>query len=143
MRTLTGDGAAADLPSGAPVDTWELAAIGPRWAPAPGEQELAPVPGRLELHGDALVFRAADAVDASTGTGLVSVIPAGDVREAGPLSPGAKVTPSLAAGSWMPAWQRRLRCPGFVVATSSGPWLFDGPEGKDRAATVAARYVAS
>ena len=58
MRTLTGDGAAADLPSGAPVDSWEVAAIGPRWAPAPGEQELPPVPGRLELHGDALVFRA-------------------------------------------------------------------------------------
>ena len=30
----------------------------------------------------------------------------------------------------MPAWQRRLRCPGFVVATPSGPWLFDGPEGR-------------
>jgi hypothetical protein len=130
-----------DVPAGAPEDTWAVAAIGPEWRPPPGEAELAPVPGRLELHPDGLVFRAEDVMDATTGAVLVSVVPAGDIHAAGPLSPGTRATPTTLAGSWMPAWQRRLRPPGFLVSTSHGPWLFDAPHGRRRAGIIAERYA--
>lgn len=140
-RALVGDGAPAAMPPGEPADVWgELAAIGPRWAPAQGEAELPPVPGRLELHPDALVFRADDAVDASTGELLVSVLPSAAVREVQRLAPGTKVTPTQTAGAWLPRWQRRLRCPGFALVTDDGPWIFDARHGDTRATTLSERY---
>jgi hypothetical protein len=126
-------------PSDAPLETWEdVAAVGPSWRPAPGERDLRPVPGRLELHASVLVFRATEAVDRATGAPLAGVI--GDVQEAGPLSPGSLITPTERAGLWMPGWMRRFRCPGFAVRTGTGSWIFDSPHGQQRAATVRARY---
>ena len=122
-------------PAGQALDTWELAAVGPTWRPGPGEDGVAAVDGVLEVHGDALVFRARDAVDAATGSPLVAVIPAATIRAIGPLSPG-----SPGAGGWLPGWQRRLRSPGFVVGTDAGAWMFDGPHGPKRADALSERF---
>jgi hypothetical protein len=122
-------------PDGPALESWELAAIGPSWRPPPGEHTVAPVDGVLEVHGDALVFRAREAIDVATGTPLVAVIPASAMRAIGPLSPG-----DPGAGGWMPKWQRRLRSPGFVVATEAGAWVFDGPQGPKRAQVLSSRF---
>ena len=123
-------------PPGGPVlESWELAAVGPTWRPPPGEHAVGPVDGVLEIHSDALVFRARDAIDAATGAPLVAVIPASTMRAIGPLSPGSPGT-----GEWMPGWQRRLRSPGFVVGTEAGAWVFDGPGGPKRAAALSSRF---
>jgi hypothetical protein len=133
--------APAPAPAGEPLDAWSVAAAGPEWRPPPGETELRPVSGRLELFPDALVFRADDTVDRTTGEPLVAVVPATAVTGAGPLSPGARVTSTELAGQWMARPLRRLRCPGFVVATSDGSWLFDCPHGVRRAREVSRRYT--
>jgi len=133
--------APATAPAGEPLEVWDVAAVGPEWRPPPDEAELPPVPGRLELYPGALVFRADDTVDRTTGEPLLSVVPAAAVTGAGPLSPGARVTSTELAGQWMPRPLRRLRCPGFIVSTSAGPWLFDCPHGVKRADEVSRRYA--
>jgi hypothetical protein len=115
------------------ADEWEVVAVGPAWQPAPGSDEVAPAPGRLLLHEDALVFRADD--------GTETAIPIADIKDAGPLSPGARITPSRAAGQWMAVPLRRLRCPGFAVITAGGTWVFDAPHGVRRARAVRERYA--
>jgi len=117
------------------LESWELAAVGPTWRPPPGEHAVEPVDGVLEVHTDALVFRAREVVDVGTGAPVVAVIPAATMRAIGPLSPG-----SPGAGGWMPGWQRRLRSPGFVVGTEAGAWVFDGPHGPKRAEALSARF---
>jgi hypothetical protein len=92
---------------------------------------VAPAPGRLLLRDAALVFRADD--------GAETVI--AGIKDAGPLSPGARITPSRAAGQWMAAPLRRLRCPGFAVITTGGTWVFDAPHGVKRARAVRERYA--
>ena len=111
-----------------PIERWQLAAVGPAWGPAPGEEIVRPVAGSLEVHGDGLVFRPADA-------GEAEVIPASSIRAIGPLTPGTPV-----AGGWMPKWQRRLRSPGFAVDTTAGGWVFDGPHGPARARALNERF---
>jgi hypothetical protein len=69
------------------------------------------------------------------------VIPAAEVLEAGPLSPGSKLTPDELAGRWMPKPLRRVRCPGFAIRTSGGSWAFDCPHGQKRAREVGGRYA--
>jgi hypothetical protein len=140
MREVDTGGAAPTPPDGEPADVWAVAAIGPGWAPPPSEAELPPVPGRLELYAEAIVFRADDAVDRASGRPVVGVIRPSEVIEVGPLSPGTQITPTELAGAWMPAWQRRLRCPGFALRTAGGGWVFDAPDGKRRAKAVARRY---
>jgi len=115
------------------ADEWNVLAVGPAWQPAPGTDEVAPARGRLLLRDDALVFRGDD--------GAETVIPAADITDAGPLSPGSRLTPSQAAGQWMAAPLRRVRCPGFAVVTTGGPWVFDAPQGAKRARTVRERYT--
>jgi hypothetical protein len=122
-------------PDGPVLESWELAAVGPTWRPPPGEHAVEPVDGVLEVHTDALVFRAREVVDVGTGAPVVAVIPAATMRAIGPLSPG-----SPGAGGWMPGWQRRLRSPGFVVGTEAGAWVFDGPHGPKRAEALSARF---
>jgi hypothetical protein len=143
MREIENAAGPAEAPAGAPLETWDdVAAISPSWRPGPGETELRPVAGRLELHAQALVFRADDTFDRSTRAPVVGVIDAADVGAIGPLSPGTSATPTQKAGSWMPGWQRRFRVPGFAVETTAGPWLFDSPHGKQRADALARRYGA-
>jgi hypothetical protein len=127
-------------PAGEPLEAWDVAAVGPAWRPPPGETELLPVPGRLELYPDAIVFRSSETIDRRTGEPVVEIVPSGEVTGAGPLSPGARVTSTELAGQWMPRALRRLRCPGFVVSTSDGSWLFDCPHGVRRAREVSGRY---
>lgn len=112
-------------------DEWEVVAVGPAWRPPPGSDEVTPAHGRLLLRHDALVFCADD--------GAETVI--AGVQDAGPLSPGARLTPSEVAGRWMAAPLRRLRCPGFAVITSGGTWVFDAPHGVKRAQAVRERYA--
>ena len=114
------------------ADEWEVVAVGPAWRPEPGSDEVTPAPGRLLLGADALVFRSAD--------GAETVI--AGIKDAGPLSPGALITPGRTAGQWMPAPLRRLRCPGFAVITTDGTWVFDAPHGVRRARAVRERYAA-
>lgn len=140
-REIETPGPPAAAPDGDPLDAWAVAAVGPDWRPPPGELELAPAEGRLLLYPDALVFRADAVVDRGTGAPLVSVIPAGSVIEAGPLSPGSRLTPSEIAGRWMPRPLRRIRCPGFAVRTTAGSWAFDCPYGQRRAREVSDRYA--
>ena len=128
------------VPPGAPPDgpvleRWELAAIGPSWHPELGRHTVEPVDGILEVHSDALVFHADDAIDDATGSPLVAVIPAPTVQAIGPLSPG-----NPGAGGWMPRWQRRWRSPGFAVGTEAGAWVFDGPAGAKRADALNRRF---
>jgi hypothetical protein len=113
---------------GEPLERWEVAAVGPAWGSAPGEDVVRPVAGSLEVHTDALVFRPAAGGDAE-------VIPASSIRAIGPLSPGNPGT-----GGWMPRWQRRLRSPGFAVDTEAGGWVFDGPHGPKRADALSRRF---
>ena len=70
----------------------------------------------------------------------MGVIPAASVLDSGPLSPGSRITPSELAGLWMPRFLRRFRCPGFVVRTTEGLWVFDCPRGQQRADEVNRRY---
>ena len=135
MRAIDTGQPPATAPAGPALESWELAAVGPTWRPPLGEHVVAPVDGMLEVHADALVFRAREAVDAATSAPLVAVIPVSTVRAIGPLSPG-----NPGAGEWMPRWQRRLRSPGFVVGTEAGAWLFDGPHGPKRAEALSARF---
>jgi hypothetical protein len=135
MRTVDTGVPPGTPPDGPVLESWELAAVGPSWRPALGEDVVEPVDGVLEIHTDALVFRARAAVDAGTGSPLVAVIPAATIRAIGPLSPG-----DPGAGGWMPKWQRRLRSPGFVVGTDAGAWVFDGPEGPKRARALSNRF---
>jgi hypothetical protein len=137
----TAAGPAPAPPQSPAHEHWEVTAIGPDWRPPPGEPELAPAYGRLSLHDDALVFRADEVTDRATGAPVVAVIPAASVTGAGPLSPGTRLTPSVLAGQWMPAPLRRLRCPGFVVNTVAGTWVFDAPKGLKRAEAVRRRYA--
>ena len=141
MREIDRAAATAPAPTGDPLQVWSVAAVGPQWQPPPDETELRPVPGRLELYPDALVFRADEAVDRRTRALVVDVVPARAVTGAGPLSPGSPITPTELAGSWMARPLRRLRCPGFVVSTGDGPWLFDCPHGVRRAREVGRRYA--
>ena len=130
-------------PASEPIDEWEVAAIGPGWTPVAGESELWPVSGRLALHSEGLVFRADDAVDRASGELVLASVPAETVLEAGPLSPGSKLTPTELAGLWMPRPLRRFRCGGFAVRTRDGDWVFDCPHGVRRAREVSRRYVRS
>jgi hypothetical protein len=141
MRKIEATGPPVTASEGEPLETWNVAAVGPGWRPPPGEPELLPVPGRLELHADALIFRADDAVDRRTGEPLVAVVHGASVRNAGPLSPGTYITPTKLAGLWMPRLLRRLRCPGFAMRTSDGVWAFDCPAGVRRAREVSRRYA--
>jgi hypothetical protein len=131
----------ATAPAGKALQTWSVGAVGPEWQPPPGEMELLPVPGRLELYPDALVFRADEAIDRRTREPVVAIVPARSVTGAGPLSPGSRVTPTELAGRWMARPLRRFRCPGFVVSTSNGPWMFDCPHGVRRAREVSRLYA--
>ncbi len=135
MRAVDTGERPATPPDGPVLERWELAAVGPTWRPPPGEHAVLPVEGVLEVLTSALVFRAREAVDLVTGAPLVAVIPVSAMRAIGPLSPG-----SPGSGGWMPGWQRRLRSPGFVVGTSAGAWVFDGPHGPKRAAALSARF---
>jgi len=133
--------AAAPEPLGEPLESWEVAAVGPEWTPVVGEMELEPVPGRLELYADALVFRADDAVDRRTREPLVSVVPAGTVTGATPLAPGSKLSSAQRGGSPVGRLLGRLAPPGFVVSTSVGPWAFACSRGERRAREVSRRYA--
>jgi hypothetical protein len=135
--------APADAPAGEPLAVWELAAVGPAWRPAAGVDDVPVARGRLELHPDALVFRADDVVDRATGAPVVDVIAADSVLDAGPLAPGSRLTSTRSAGEWMAAPLRRLRCPGFAVSTAAGGWAFDGPKGVKRAEEIRRRYAGS
>jgi hypothetical protein len=128
-------------PASQPFDEWEVAAIGPGWAPVAGETELWPVDGRLSLHPEGLVFHAEGTVDRASGEPVVATIPAGSVLDSGPLSPGSRITPTELAGLWMPRFLRRLRSPGFSVRTREGDWVFDCPHGARRAEEVSRRYA--
>jgi hypothetical protein len=130
-------------PAGEPVAVGELAAVGADWRPAAGEEDLPVARGRLELHPEGLVFRADDVIDRATGEPVVAVIPAETIVDAGPLSPGSPLTSTRAAGEWMAAPLRRLRCPGFAVRTAAGAWAFDSPRGVKRAEEVRRRYAGS
>ena len=130
----------ASAPHSEPIEEWEVAAIGPGWAPLAGQAELAPVAGRLALHPEGLVFRADDAVDRASGERIVAVVPAETVLDVGPLSPGSPITQTEQAGLWMPRFLRRFRCGGFAVRTRDGDWVFDCPHGVRRAGEVASRY---
>jgi hypothetical protein len=114
------------------LDEWDVVAVAPHWRPASGAASVEPVAGRLVLYADRLVF---------DGGGEPEVIPAADVLEAGPLSPGSRLTPDEMAGRWMPKGLRRIRCPGFVVRTSGGSWAFDCPHGQKRAREISGRYA--
>jgi hypothetical protein len=135
MTSIDAGGPDGSVPSGPPLDRWELAVMGPSWRPPPGEFEVRPVPGSVEVHPDSLVFRALDVVDVATGSPVVAVIPATSIRTIGPLAPG-----SPGVGAWLPKWQRRLRSPGFVVGTDAGAWVFDGPDGPKRASALSQRF---
>jgi hypothetical protein len=135
MRAVDTGAPPVSPPDGPALESWRLAAAGPTWLPGPGEQEFAPVDGVLEVHTAALVFRASEAVDARSGEPVVAVIPASEMRSIGPLSPGDPV-----AGRWMPKWQRRMRSPGFAVATDAGAWVFAGPDGPKRARALSDRF---
>jgi hypothetical protein len=130
-----------ELPDGEPLEEWPVAAVGPGWRPPPGESEVPAVPGRLLLYPSALVFCADDAIDVGTGEPVVGIVPAGAVAHTGPLSPGSRMAPSEPAGQWMPGLLRRFRCPGFVVGTAEGPWIFDCPHGVRRAEEISRRYA--
>jgi len=117
--------------AGPVLDTWDVVAVAPTWQPAPGADSVEPVAGRLVLFTDRLVFE---------GEGRSETLMAGDVLEAGPLSPGSRLTPDELAGRWMPKPLRRVRCPGFAIRTSAGAWVFDCPHGVKRAREVGARY---
>ncbi len=143
MRRLDRGGGAPDTlpPQSEPAEAWgEVAALAPHWRPSLGETELAPVRGQLAMHHEGLVFRAADVVDATTGEPVVELPPGGAILSAGPLSPGSLMTPTRPAGEWMPRLLRGLRCPGFVVSTASGAWIFDGPRGVRHAQAVHERF---
>lgn len=114
--------------TGEPYERWPVAAVGPAWGPAPGENVVRPVPGSLEIRPDGLVFHPEGAAEAEE-------IAASSIRSIGPLSPG-----SPHVGGWMPKWQRRLRSPGFVVDTDAGAWVFDGPDGPKRARALSDRF---
>ncbi|HMJ95544.1 MAG TPA: hypothetical protein VK486_06810 [Thermoleophilaceae bacterium] len=133
--------AAASPPASEAFERWDVAAIGPGWAPCAGETELWPVEGRLSLHSEGLVFSAEGTVDRASGAPVVAVIPAEAVLDSGPLSPGSLITPSEPAGLWMPRFLRRFRCPGFSVRTREGDWVFDCPHGQQRAGAVSRRYA--
>jgi hypothetical protein len=135
MREIDSGAPAGELPDGPPLERWELAAVGPTWRPPIGETTVYLVDGVLELHPDALVFRAREVVDSTTGSPLVGVIPATSIVTIGPLSPG-----SAGSGAWMPGWQQRFRSPGFVVGTDVGAWVFDGPKGPRRARELRERF---
>jgi hypothetical protein len=128
-------------PASEPFEQWEVAAIGPGWTPVAGDTELWPVEGRLWLHPEGLVFRAEDTVDRASGEPVAAVIPAASVLESGPLSPGSRITPSELGGLWMPRFLRRFRSPGFSVRTREGDWVFDCPNGPNRAREVSRRYA--
>jgi hypothetical protein len=131
----------AEPPASEPLDSWDVAAIGPHWTPVAGETELRPVEGRLSLHPEGLVFRSEGTVDRATGEPVVGVIPAESVLDSGPLAPGSPITPSELAGLWMPRLMRRFRCPGFSVRTREGDWVFDCRRGQQRAREVGRRYA--
>jgi hypothetical protein len=99
------------------------------------------VHGRLELHPEGLLFRADDAVDAAGGGPVVELVAAEAIQSASPLSPGSLMTPTRQAGGWMPRLLRKARCPGFVVSTAEGPWVFDGPHGVRRAQELRKRFA--
>ena len=128
-------------PAGEPDAVWELDAVGADWRPAPGEDDLPVARGRLELHREGLVFRAADVIDRATGEPVVSVIPAEGIVDANPLAPSSPLTNARDAGTWMSGPLQRQRCPGFVVSTSVGAWAFDGPKGVRRADAIRRRYA--
>ncbi len=141
MRQIELTAPPAAQPTSEPFDEWEVAAIGPGWAPVAGEAELWPVDGRLSLHPEGLVFRAEETVDRASGEPVVAVISAASVLDSGPLSPGSRITPTELAGLWMPRFLRRLRSPGFSVRTREGDWVFDCPHGSRRAQEVSSRYA--
>ena len=128
-------------PAGRPDAVWQLVAVSPNWQPLRTERDLPAAHGRLELHPDALVYRADDVVDHATGELVVEVVPADTITDAGPMAPGTRLTGELTAGGWIAAPLRRFRCPGFVVATTAGSWIFDGPKGAKRADEIVRRYV--
>jgi hypothetical protein len=135
MREVDSGAAPVEPPDGPPAESWELAAVGPTWRPAPGESTVSLVDGVLEVHPHALVFRAREVLDVASRAPLVAVIPAERIVTIGPLSPG-----SAGSGEWLPGWQRRLRSPGFVVGTDVGAWVFDGPKGPRRARELRDRF---
>lgn len=142
MREIETAGPNPAAPASEPLEEWQVAAIGPDWAPAPGEAELRPVEGSLSLHREGLFFRAEDAVARGSGEPVSALIPAESVIDAGPLSAGSRVTQSELAGLWMPRPLRRFRTPGFSVRTREGAWVFDCPHGQSRAREVTRRYAA-
>jgi hypothetical protein len=132
----------ASPPRGEPAASWgAVDALAPHWRPSPGEDALSPVRGQLALHREGLVFRADDVVDGATGRPVVEVLAADEIVSASPLSPGSLMTPTRQAGEWMPRLLRSMRCPGFVVSTAEGPWVFDGPHGVRRADEVHRRFA--
>jgi hypothetical protein len=141
VRQIDVTGPAAAPPGSEPFERWDVAAIGPGWAPAAGEAELWPVEGRVSLHPEGLFFSAEGTVDRTSGEPVVALIPAASVLGSGPLSPGSRITPSELAGLWMPRFLRRFRCPGFTVNTREGDWVFDCPHGQQRSDEVSRRYA--
>jgi hypothetical protein len=129
---VTASGPTDPHEAGPALDTWDVVAVAPHWRPAPGANVVEPVAGRLVLFTDRLVFE---------GGGEPDVILAADVIDAGPLSPGSRLTPDEIAGQWMPKALRRVRCPGFAIRTSAGGWAFDCPHGQKRAREVSGRYA--
>jgi hypothetical protein len=141
MREIEVTAPTGAVPTSAAIDEWTVSAIAPGWTPVAGESELRPVRGRLTLHPEGFVFRADDAVDRTSGEPVVASVPAEAVLEAGPLSPGSKLTPTMLAGLWMPRPLRRFRCGGFAVRTRDGAWVFDSPHGVRRARELNRRYT--
>jgi hypothetical protein len=134
-------GPAGEPPAGEPDAVWELSAVDPGWRPPPGEDDVPVGRGRLELHPEALVFRADDVFDRATGEPVVGVIPAAAIVDAGPLSPGSLLNQTRAAGEWMRGPLQGMRCPGFAISTAAGAWGFGCPGGVRRADEVRRRYL--
>jgi hypothetical protein len=141
MREIDNVDPPAQLPEGERLKEWRVSAIGPGWRPLLGESELLSVPGRLQLYPEALVFRADDVIDRSTGEPVVGIVPAGSVTHTHPLAPGTMLAPSEPAGKWMRGPLRRFRFPGFTVGTDDGLWVFDCPHGARRAQEISRRYA--
>ena len=132
----SGCGAAAG-PSGRALDTWELAAIGPRWAPAPGEQELTPVAGGSSPSRRRPRVPRARRADTTTGRGSSRSSPRATSRRPGrcrrvegdALADGGELDARLAAAPALSRLRRRdaeravavRRARGQVRAARSPP----------------------
>lgn len=142
MTRILDTGSLPTAPDEPALEDWGSAeAVGPDWRPEPGQHHVVPVRGALLLHAGGLEFRAADVVDHGTGKPLRAWVAGTSIRDAGPFAPGADLAPGHPAGTWLPWPLRRMRVPGFGVATDEGGWAFGCPHGSDRAAELRRRFA--